>query len=557
MRAIEVGLRVLIDHGLKYVFGIPAGSINALYDALLDLPELEPIVCKHETSAGYMATSYTRISGLPSLCVGSSGPGATNLVTAAANTMNEKLPVIFITGSVPISKMGKGGAQELNALPIFESVTKFNKTISNANELPEMLLEAYTIAINGVPGPVHLSIPIDIQMKEIVQVSFKPIEKCEPIKVDEFQINKIVDLIVNAGHKGAILVGHGAKSAHSYVNYFAELTGWPVATTPRGKGAFPEDHPLSLGVYGLSGNKAAKEVLNGSSYDVLLVIGSSLGELATRNWDSNLISGKILIHIDIDPREIGKNFTPTCGIVGDATSVLRDILDKLRRNGYHSSAEILGSVNKIDTLKDKRQQPYDSHHSEWNTQVAIQQIGLTAPKNTRFYLDIGEMMTYAINNLCITEDQQFDIDINFGGMGSGIGGSIGAKLAEPERPVVCITGDGCFFMHGFEVLTAKEYNLPVIFVVINNARLGMVHHGHMLQYKRCLDDFTQTRIDISEIAKSLGVKTARIHSLGDLQYDKLEKWIALNEPVILEVIVDGNEVPPMGERVKFLETATK
>src|SRR5665647_2418033 len=161
MRAIEAGLRVLIASGMKYVFGIPAGSINALYDAIMDLPELKPVVAKHETGAGYMAAAYTRITGIPSLCVGSSGPGATNLVTAAAHAWKEKLPVIFITGSVPLSKMGKGGAQELNGEVLFTSVTKYNKTVVDARKLPAAIAEAYEIARSGVPGPVHLAIPID------------------------------------------------------------------------------------------------------------------------------------------------------------------------------------------------------------------------------------------------------------------------------------------------------------------------------------------------------------------------------------------------------------
>ncbi|MEB3100580.1 thiamine pyrophosphate-binding protein [Ferviditalea candida] len=551
MRAIEIGLRFLAANGLKYVFGIPAGSINALYDALLDLPELKSIISKHETGAGYMATSYTRISGLPSLCVGSSGPGATNLVTAAANAMKEKLPVFFITGSVPTGKIGKGGAQELNALPLFESITKYNKMVLYAGELPEIFLEAYHASISGIPGPVHLSIPIDVQMTEIKSEIPAAIAKPAPVSPSRLELEKVEEHIMKTGNGGAVLLGHGAKSARSLIVEFAELTGWPVATTPRGKGAFPEDHSLSLGVYGLSGNETATEVLNGTSHDTLLVIGSSLGELATRNWDERLVEGKKLIHIDIDQNEIGKNFIPTFGLAGDAFTVLGKILEKLK--GRDRSA-FNGSRRSFNTIS-RKLSPYSDQFPEWNTKVAIQQIGACAPGNTRFYIDIGEMMTYSINNLCITGGQDFDIDINFGGMGSGIAGALGAKLAEPDRPVVCITGDGCFFMHGFEVLTAKEYNLPIVFVIINNARLGMVYHGHMMQYKRCLDEFSQPRLDIASLADSLGIQTAQIHSLSDLQPEHIEQWLSSKKPVIVEVVVEGNEIPPMGERVKFLEDA--
>lgn len=551
MRAIEIGLRILVAGGLRYVFGIPAGSINALYDALLDVPELKSIISKHEASAGYMATSYTRISGLPSLCVGSSGPGATNLVTAAANAMKEKLPVIFITGSVPSTKIGKGGAQELNAIPLFESITKYNKMVLNADELPEIFVEAYEASLSGVPGPVHLSIPIDIQMTQIKAPIPPSIRKPSSVPVSQLEFEKVYEHIAAIGNAGVILLGHGAKSARSLLVEFAEYTGWPVATTPRGKGSFPEDHPLSLGVYGLSGNDTATEVLNGTNHDTLFVIGSSLGELATRNWDARLVEGKKLIHIDIDINEIGKNFTPTFGLAGDAFTVLSEILQKLKDQKGLTFNRLRSSSNTMSG----QLSPYSEHFPEWNTKIAIQQIGACAPENTRFYIDIGEMMTYSINNLFITGKQDFDIDINFGGMGSGIAGALGAKLAEPDRPVICITGDGCFFMHGFEVLTAKEYNLPIVFVVINNARLGMVYHGHMLQYKRCLHEFSQPRIDIAGVADSLGIQTAQVHSLSELQPEHIKQWVSNGGPVIIEVVVEGNEIPPMGERVKFLEDA--
>jgi acetolactate synthase-1/2/3 large subunit len=554
MRAIEVGLRYLVDCGLKYVFGIPAGSINALYDSLLDMPELTPIIAKHEISAGYMATAYTRISGLPSLCVASSGPGATNLVTAAANALKEKLPVIFITGSVPVSKIGKGGAQELNAVPIFESVTKYNRAIHDANELPRILAEAWNIAISGVPGPIHLSIPIDIQMTNITSEQPLTIEKPLPSSVSPDVIANVVDHILKVGNKGAILLGYGAASARTQIIELAEFTGWPVATTPRGKGTFPEDHPLSLGVYGLSGHDKAMDKLNGNTHELLLVIGSSLGELATCNWDSRLVADRTFIQIDVDPAEIGKNYTPALGIVGDACTITKDVIMELKEYVEFFPSSLHTDPNHV-WQKFDRKSPYSTDFLEWNTKVAIEQIAACAPDYARFYIDIGELMTYSIQNIMLTADQKFDIDINFGGMGSGIGGAIGAQLAEPERPIICITGDGCFFMHGFEILTAKQYKLPILFVVINNARLGMVYHGHMLQYKRCLEDFSQTRTDISKVAEALGVKTVQIRSLADLQPEHVVQWFTHNEPVVVEVVVEGNEIPPMGGRVKFLENA--
>ncbi len=545
MRAIEAGLRFLQEQGVKFIFGIPAGSINALYDVLMDMAELKPIIVKHETSAGYMAAAYTRISGVPSVCTGSSGPGATNLVTAAANAWIEKLPVIFITGSVPSTKIGKGGAQELDAVSIFASITKYSRLVPNASSLPLMLEEAFITAISGVPGPVHLSIPIDLQMVDIGPYQAPLIRYPVPREPDDHSIHEACKLIEAAKQQGVLLLGHGAKSAKQEIIQFAEQTGWLVATTPRGKGAFPEDHPLSLGIYGLSGNGTAIEKLNGIDHKVIIVVGSSLGELATCNWEKRLVEGKKLIHIDRDNKEFDKNYAADLTICGDSRIVMERLVSSFPDSGENKTIRHSG---------DK----YLSNDSspKWNTQTAIEHIGEIAPINTRFYLDIGEFMTYSIHNLRITKAQQFDIDINFGAMGSGIGGAIGAQMAEPYRPVICITGDGCFFMHGLEILTAKEHHLPILFVIINNARLGMVHHGHMLQYKRCLDNFSQDRIDLSAVVKAMGIRSVQVASLDDIHADQVLQWLAYGEPVVIEVIVDGNEVPPMGERVKFLEGAT-
>ncbi|WP_162463147.1 thiamine pyrophosphate-binding protein [Paenibacillus psychroresistens] len=549
MRAIEAGLRILIASGVKYVFGIPAGSINALYDSLMDLPELKPIVAKHETGAGYMAAAYTRITGIPSLCVASSGPGATNLVTAAAHAWKEKLPVIFITGSVPLSKMGKGGAQELNGEVLFTSITKYNKTVIDAKELPAAIAEAYEIANSGVPGPVHLAIPIDIQMTEIdFDFEFQNIQKiAHPDPLDLVQLSEVTELLQSTGSRGTLLLGYGAKSAKAGIRAFAERTGWKVATTPRGKGAFPEDHPLSLGVYGLSGNEQAISYLNGREYDLLFVIGSSLGELATCNWSHALVQGKKIVHLDYDVQVLGQNYITDLTVCGAIPQVMEYLLSTI------PTKEAQTPINSLFPTKSK---PLVEDTADWNTLNAISRISEFAPDHTRFYIDIGEFMTYSIQSIRIKEQQDFDIDINFGAMGSGIGGAIGAQLAEPHRQIICVTGDGCFFMHGLEILTAKQYGLPVIFFVINNARLGMVHHGHLLQYKRCLADFSQTRVDIAAVAGALGIHYSQVNSAKELQHLDMDYWFSRNETTIIEIVVDGDEVPPMGERVKFLQGAT-
>jgi acetolactate synthase-1/2/3 large subunit len=285
-----------------------------------------------------------------------------------------------------------------------------------------------------------------------------------------------------------------------------------------------------------------------------MIVGSALGESATSSWDERLVDGKQLIHIDHDKRELGKYFETDYPIHGDIELVVWQLIDRLTMGMSEEGLQEISLAYKEAAAASVVTEPASE---DWNTRTAIRQLNLIAPDNARYYVDIGEFMTYSIQNLIIRENQAFDININFGGMGSGIGGALGAQLAEPERPTICITGDGCFFMHGLEVLTAKEYHLPIVFVVINNARLGMVYHGHMMQYKRCLDDFSQQRTSIADVAKALGIRYAQANSLEELQPELAKSWFDQSQgPIVIEVNVEGNEIPPMGERVKFLQGAT-
>lgn len=557
MRAIEVGLREIVRCGVTHAFGIPAGSVNAIYDALLDIKEIKSVIVKHEASAGYMASAYSRITGRPSLAIGSSGPGATNLLTACANAFTEKSPVLFMTGSVPTHILGKGGAQELPASPLFKSITKLSMVIHNAAELPGALVHACETSISGIPGPVHVEIPINVQMAEIDLYSIvKDTSENIETQFSLSEIEEVAQILLQHGSCGAILLGYGAKSAKRHVLALAERLGFKVATTPRGKGAFPETHPLSLGVYGLAGHEQAIEYLHSKAWDVLLVIGSSLGESGTCNWDKQLVDGKLLIHMDYDVEVFDRVFTPFRTITGHIGPILAELMERLGEKPPIDIAlqEIAVTVEEVSMSVQEVE--FVPEVDTLRTRDILRHIGECSPEGTKFYVDIGELMTYAIQELTMKPGFDFDINIHFGGMGSGITSAIGAKLAEPERPVVCISGDGCFFMHGMEILTAKEAKIPVLFIVINNARLGMVYHGHMLQYQRCPSNFSQERINLTEVARSLGIEAYQVRCLADVTAERMLQWTQKGLPVFIEVVVAGNEIPPMGERVKFLQGAT-
>lgn len=557
MRAIDAALHVLSRSGVRYLFGIPAGSVNALYDSLLDHPEITPIVVKHEAQAAFMAANYARLTGIPGICAGCSGPGATQLTTGVALAQRDQLPLLVFTGGVPSARRGLGGAQELDAEPLYRPITKWSTTVLDPHDLLAILQEAWRVALTPPRGPVHIALPIDVQKGDIGDPRLPALPATVPAPPAAARDLERMAAMLAGARRGAILAGAGAKSARRYVLELAERLYWPIATTPHGKSCVPETHPLSVGVYGLAGNERAQECLNDPELDVLVVLGSSLGETGTCGWSPKLFPpGRAVIHVDHNPAVFGRVCRPALAVQGDVTDVLRRLLPRL---GV-LPALAANALDQARTQAAAAVQPGPHSVGEttpaWksylNTHSLIARLQELCPAETLFCIDVGEFMTYAIKYMRMQQPLTFQGDVNYGSMGSAIGGAIGAQLAQPGRPVVCLTGDGCFYMYGYEILTAKRHRLPVVFVVVNNARLGMVYHGHKLQYGRVLDDFSHPRDNLAAICQSLGVANYRVETLEDLNHVAPDALFHRDGPTVIEVVVDGNEVPPMGERVKFL-----
>lgn len=546
MKAIRGVLNYLRNGGVKYVFGIPAGSVNAFFDELYDIPEITPIVTKHEGAASYMAASYAKYSDSLSVCIGCSGPGGTNLVTGAANAMREHLPILFLTGAVPVHTVGLNASQELNAQPIYESITKYSVTVRNSNELLGEIVKAVEIALTGVPGPVHVAVPIDIQLDLIDELeipAFPTIQKQEPeldtVKKAAKQISKHKD--------GMIFVGQGARGAVSEIFELAELLNMSIITSPQAKGLIRDDHPLFKGVFGFAGHEQTSSLVNEGVGDTLLVVGSSLGETATNNWNTNLTKNRYVIQVDIDESVFYRKYNIDIPVVGDARLSLKSLITEVRK---------LVTDQHFYSLRDQSYEG-DEGWKEFNSQNALLAIQKQLPETTRYTIDIGEFMSYVIHYMNVKAPDTFDINVHFGAMGTGIGTAIGSKLADPERDVVCITGDGCFFMHGMEILTAKEYQLSILFIIMNNARLGMVYHGHNLQYKRSHSRFEQEPVSIAALADSLGIPSARVQKIDEITPQLIDLLRSENGPSVLEVELVDHNIPPMGDRVKFLSSFGK
>ncbi len=544
MKSVRAVLNYLQSGGVSHIFGIPAGSVNAFFDELYDLPAITPVVTKHEGAASYMAAAYAKYSQSLSVCIASSGPGGTNLITGAANAMREHLPILFLTGSVPVDTVGLNASQELDASPLFAPVTKYSKRVDSAEELLTEIDRAVTIALSGVPGPVHIAMPIDVQLTNIEPPLLPDFPARTPLLPDDQLIEQTVNKLSTIS-KGYIFAGQGIRGCTEDVIELAELLDWPIVCTPQAKGLMREDHPLFKGVFGFAGHESASELVNEADTQAVLIVGSSLGETATNNYNTNINKDKFTVQIDLDPTVFNRKYPVDLAIHGDAGVSVSGLTAGLKLAGLKPHQYSKTAPAPVETS------------AEFNTQNVLRSLQDLLPKSTRYTIDIGEFMSYVIHHMNVIWEDSFDINVHFGAMGSGIGSAIGAKLADPERPTVSITGDGCFFMHGMELLTAKEYQIPVLFIVMNNARLGMVHHGHALQYKRVHERFGQEAVDIASMAQALGIPNKRVEQLDELKQETLEELLQTDGPAILEIALVDDNVPPMGDRVKFLSSFGK
>jgi acetolactate synthase-1/2/3 large subunit len=543
MRAAERALHFLAAAGTRYVFGIPGGSINPFYDALHEVPALTQIISRHEAAAAYTAASYAKHSGSIGVVLGISGPGASNLLTGCASAMRERTPLLVLTGQVRTNRMGHEAAQEaspwtLDMVEAFKPFTKKSLLVTHGHGLTRAVRHAMRLALAPPQGPVHLAIPLDVQMADagapaaLLELGALP----ERPGLTREQVTMLLDFV--RVERGVIFCGSGVKKARA-ARAFCDLAariGWPVVTSPAGKGTCPEIAPLGVGVYGMSGPASARQAV--SRAERVLVLGSSLGELATGNWRAELFEGKRVVQIDSDPAVIGRHYQPQVGVVADLGEVVRQLLEVL--------PPAPAPLPAVAAVPPQAGDGAVARH--------LRALAAALPPDARLCCDIGEHMTWALRHWRSAGPDSFDITINYGGMGSGIANAVGAWLADP-RPTVCLTGDGCFAMHGAEVMTAVQYRLPILFVVVNNGGYGMVRWGHRLQFNRALADFDCPVPDVAKIADGMGARALRIVDPGEWDAEWIARGFAGSVPTVVEVMVPPDDVPPMQDRLDTLRGA--
>jgi len=518
MKGAEMVFQSLIEEGVDLVFGFPGGAIMPVYDALLDAPEIKHVLVRHEQGAAHMADGYARATGKVGVCIATSGPGATNLVTGIATACLDSTPVVAITGQVPSHLIGTDGFQEADVFGLSFPITKHSYLIRRTVDIPRVFAEAFYIARTGRPGPVWIDIPKDIQMQKGPYLRPEKVYLpgfAVPGKADEKEIDQVVAALQGA-KRPVLYVGGGAISSEAFepLLRLVRLTGIPVTTTLMGIGAFPSGDEHYLGMLGMHGamytNKAVGEA------DLVIACGARFDDRVTGKKDTFARRARV-VHIDIDPAEHSKNVPADVRVTGDLSLVLEQIVDRLKslttsRNGGRKSPlrDFSGWRETINRWKGLHPLPYfrkESHGSVDNIspRYIIEELGRLAGPEAIVTTDVGQHQMWAAQYYPIRKPRTFITSGGLGTMGFGFPAAIGIKLNYPDRPVVCISGDGSIQMNVQELTTAVTHRLGIVVAIFDNQALGMVRQWqHLFHGKRYSSVDLDDNPDFVKVAEAFG-----------------------------------------------------
>ncbi len=558
--------------GVEYIFGVPGGSIEPLFNALARSERrggIRPIIARHETGAAFMAEGYARETGKLGVCCSTSGPGATNMLTGVASAYTDGIPMLVITAQTSLERFGQGSFQEtsctgINTVEMFSRCTRYNTLVSHSAQVEPKLLQAISHTLSNQPGPAHLSIPLDVMRQPVATASAKG-------KLRAF-INHDVAPSEEAMHllrkelamvsKVTVVLGEGAAGAITELLALVEARGWQLVTTPRGKGLVDSSHPAHRGVFGFAGHSSAVEALKPENAERVLVIGTALDEVSTCGWDPSTILSDRMIHLSDNPEHLRRSTVSRLVVLGSPRLMLRPF------------AKMLGNDQKPQTPASRPQgEPVteniviDNPGKCMPTRGLIKPQALMAymskvcPQDTRVLMDTGNSFLWGIHYWNIKKPADLDpakslfhIGISFASMGWAIGASVGVAAAEKNSPVVCFTGDGSYLMSGQEITTALQENLNVMLVVLNDSALGMVRHGQGLSGGELIGN-QLPKVNFADMARATGVKSRRLETMEELLALDIPAILAEPGPYLLDIVIDGDEIPPMGSRMKVLTGA--
>lgn len=534
IKAAEAMVKCLENEGVNVVFGYPGAAICPFYDELTH-SDIHHVLVRREDNAGHAANGYARISGKPAVCIATSGPGATNLLTAIATAYADSVPLICITGQVSTDQIGCDVFQEVDITGAAEPFVKNSYLIKDASQLPRIFKEAFYIAGSGRNGPVLIDVPVDIQQ---TMIEFSYPEKVElrtykpTVKGNSFQIKKVCEAL-KTSERPLICAGGGVISAKACgeLRELAEKTRIPVVSTMMGLGIFPSEHPLYMGMLGMHGVKTANEAV--SKCDTMILIGARVGDRAVSSPKFLAKTTKI-IHIDVDPAEIGKNIPAHIPLVGDCKHILKELTEKL---GSAERADWLAELSEVKNAVPEE----DETEGYVNPKMFIRKLSAKLPDDTICVADVGQNQIWTCNNFRFKRGR-FLTSGGMGTMGYSIPAAVGAKFASPDSEVVAVCGDGSFQMQMMELATIVQEKIPVKIILMRNNRLGMVRELQTNLYK---DNQTAVHIadgnpDFVALAKSYGIRAERVCTMAEAEA-AIENLCSAKEPYLLECNVWRNE----------------
>ena len=533
-------VHLLERQGITTVAGIPGGTVLPLYDALSQSTQIRHVLARHEQGAGFIAQGMARTQGKPAVCMACSGPGATNLVTAIADARLDSIPLICITGQVPSSMIGTDAFQEVDTYGISIPITKHNYLVRDISELPQVISDAFRIAQSGRPGPVWIDIPKDVQTAEI-EIDVLP-EPGERAPAPEFSAESVRDAaaMINAAKRPVLYLGGGAINAADEIRQFAEKASLPTTMTLMALGMLPKAHPLSLGMLGMHGARSTNYILQEA--DLLIVMGARFDDRAIGKTEEFCPNAKI-IHVDIDRAELGKIKQPHVAIQGDVAEVLAQLIPQTDAAERADWRKLVADLQRefpgaIPTEGDPL-----SHYG------LINAVAACVDDSAIITTDVGQHQMWTAQAYPLNRPRQWLTSGGLGTMGFGLPAAIGAALANPDKKVLCFSGDGSLMMNIQEMATASENQLDIKIILMNNEALGLVYQQQSLFYKQGVFAATYPgMINFMQIAAGFGLETCDLNNEADPQA-ALQEIINRPGPALIHVRIDAEEkvypmVPP-------------
>lgn len=575
---------------VEYVFGIPGGAIEPFYNALARAQSEggpKAVTARHETGAVFMADGYARNSRKLGVCCATTGPGATNLITGVASAYENQVPMLIITPQTAMRNFGRRAFQDsadtgINIVGMMQHCTRYNSMVTHVDQLEQKLVSAIMTAMMPPCGPVHLSIPMDILKAPVTRGMARyelPKLVAPPSHLDTNSVGTFIRKLKSA-RKIAFVLGAGAREAANSILTLAGKMNASIITTPDGKGLVSPRHPLFRGVIGFAGHESARQALSDDAADLIVVVGSILGEWSSDGWDNMTLLNERLVHIDGVPDNLMFSPMASLHVLGRPGTVFDRVLEEMEQYlakefvldlDMESSQKPDGDVVVDHHFTLENESAYEDSSSPIKPQWLMNTLARRFPPHTKYLADVGNSMAWAIHYLHpfdrrITERRNrgalskgrrrdnaglFQCATEFAPMGWAIGNAIGTALAQPGDPIVCITGDGSVLMNGQEMTVAAELNLPVIFVILNDSSLGMVKHGQRLANAEPIG-FELPKTNFAKMAEAMGVEGIRIEAADDLLQLDFLAISRRTSPLVLDVVIDAEEVPPLSSRIKQL-----